>query len=394
MKNLCAQQAGEQLGRCRADHRQYGEEILLTAIIRIRHRVAAVMAMRMRQVQGDFGRRIGRCQALKRFQMRLVHRQDQIEIIEIRGFHVARAQIAHVDAGILQHPRAARIGPLADMVRIHPGRIMAELRFKPAFLDGMAEIGFGGGGTADIARADEENRFFLIHCFHFSRKSGEFPVIPRPNAAGAAPALSQRELSRRMRDRRATKVFMDAIIALRTRRSVKPKELSPGRPTAEELQTILTIATRVPDHGKLTPWRIVILEGEGQKKLGRIAAEQFMQLNPEANDANREFEAARFTRAPLVLCVISTPIESIKAPRWEQELSAGAVCTNILQACHALGYGASWLTEWPAYNPAVASAIGCGIDDRIAGFIYIGGPVQTPPADRERPNLSDVVRAS
>lgn len=184
---------------------------------------------------------------------------------------------------------------------------------------------------------------------------------------------------------------MDALTALQTRRSVKPKELAPGRPTEAELETILQIATRVPDHGKLAPWKIVIIEGEGQKKLGAIAAEQFMKLNPEATQAHYDSEAARFTRAPLVLAVLSTPKESIKAPRWEQEMSAGAVCTNILHACHAMGYGASWLTEWVAFNPAITVALGGDIDTRIAGFVYVGGKVEKLPEDRERPALSNVV---
>lgn len=185
---------------------------------------------------------------------------------------------------------------------------------------------------------------------------------------------------------------MDALTALKTRRSVKPKDLPPGCPSEAELAEILTIGLRVPDHGKLCPWRIVRLEGEGQRKLGEVAAAQFMAMNPDANAQQREHEAQRFQRAPLVLAVLSTPKESPKAPRWEQELSAGAVCTNILHACHALGYGASWLTEWVAFNPAVTVALGGDIDTRIAGFIYIGGKVGAQE-DRERPTLSDVVRS-
>lgn len=185
---------------------------------------------------------------------------------------------------------------------------------------------------------------------------------------------------------------MDALTALKTRRSVKPKELGQGPgPTDEQLQTILHIATRVPDHGKLAPWKIVVLQGQGREKLGAIAAERFAALYPnDATDKHREAERQRFTRAPLVLAVLSTPKESVKAPRWEQEMSAAAVCTNILHACHAMDLGASWLTEWVAFDPVIIRALGGDIETKIAGFIYIGEKVSTPD-DRERPALPDIV---
>lgn len=185
---------------------------------------------------------------------------------------------------------------------------------------------------------------------------------------------------------------MDALTALQTRRSTKPKELGHRAPSATELETILTIATRVPDHGKLAPWRIVLLEGAGRARLGAIAAERFAALYPQdATEKHLEAERQRFTRAPLVLAVLSTPKESAKAPRWEQELSAGAVCTNILHACHALGYGAAWLSEWAAFDPVIIKALGGDIDSKIAGFIHIGDKL-AEPEERERPLLGDVVQ--
>lgn len=184
---------------------------------------------------------------------------------------------------------------------------------------------------------------------------------------------------------------MDALTALKTRRSTKPKEMGPNAPSVAELETILTIATRVPDHGKLAPWKIIVLQGEGRAKLGAIAAQRFAALYPnDATEKHLEVERQRFTRAPLVLAVLSTPKESIKAPRWEQEMSAGAVCTNILHACHALGYGAAWLSEWVGFDPAICEALGGASDDKIAGFIYIGEKL-SEPEDRERPMLNDVV---
>lgn len=184
---------------------------------------------------------------------------------------------------------------------------------------------------------------------------------------------------------------MDAITALKTRRSVKPKELGQGPgPNDEQLNTILAIATRVPDHGKLTPWKILVLRREGQLKLGKIAEQRFTKIYAETNEAQRAFEAARFTRAPLVLAVLSTPKESVKAPRWEQEMSAAAVCMNILHACHAMGIGASWLTEWVAFDPAIVHALGGDSETKIAGFLYLGEKVATPD-DRARPKLTDIV---
>lgn len=187
---------------------------------------------------------------------------------------------------------------------------------------------------------------------------------------------------------------MKAIESLRTRRSVKPKELDDGPgPDKDDLETILEIATRVPDHGKLTPWKILLLKKPGQKKLGDFCAELFKKHNPdiEGEDASIiKHERNRFSRAPLVIAVLSTPKESVKAPVWEQEMSAGAVCMNILHACHALGYGASWLSEWPAFRPEVVKELGGSKTDKIAGFIYIGSKDKTPD-DRDRPKLKDVV---
>ena len=149
---------------------------------------------------------------------------------------------------------------------------------------------------------------------------------------------------------------MHALTPLLTRRSTSVKDMAEPAPSEAELEQILTIATRVPDHGKLAPWRIVILRGEGALKLGAIAADVFAKQNPEATEAQIAAEHTRFTRAPLCLAVISTPKLGTK-PLWEQQLSAGAVCLNILHAAHALGYGGKWLTEWVAYDDAVLSAL-------------------------------------
>ena len=158
---------------------------------------------------------------------------------------------------------------------------------------------------------------------------------------------------------------------LHNRRSVSVKDLKGPAPGKEELEQILTVATRVPDHGKLCPWKIVVLEEKGQRELGALAARLFAAANEEARDAQIAAEEARFARAPLCIAVLSTPKLGTK-PVWEQELSAGAVCMNMLHASHALGYGAKWLTEWVAYDPQIIAALGGSAEDKIAGFIYIG----------------------
>lgn len=180
-----------------------------------------------------------------------------------------------------------------------------------------------------------------------------------------------------------------SLTLLLTRRSTAVKDLALPAPSEAELEQILRVATRVPDHGKLCPWRLVILRGAGALKLGELAAQKFKAQYPDATEAQVAAERHRFARAPLCIAVLSTPKLGTK-PVWEQELSAGAVCTNILHAAHALGYGAKWLTEWVAYDASILAALGGKPDDKIAGFIYLGSKTSETD-DRERPELADVV---
>jgi nitroreductase len=181
------------------------------------------------------------------------------------------------------------------------------------------------------------------------------------------------------------------IAFLSARRSVKPDRLvSPG-PSAEELETILTIASRVPDHKKLAPWRFIVLEGEARARLGEVVAQACVAAEKEPPSHVRlETERTRLMRAPLVIAVISRVTAHRSAPEWEQILSAGAACLNLCLAANALGYGTSWITEWIAYNQAVGAALNLGDGERIAGFIYVGTPMERSE-DRERPALSDIV---
>ncbi|HWK39702.1 MAG TPA: nitroreductase [Hyphomicrobium sp.] len=181
------------------------------------------------------------------------------------------------------------------------------------------------------------------------------------------------------------------ISFLSARRSVKPDRLAAPAPSPEELETIFTIASRVPDHKKLAPWRFIVIEGEARAKLGEVIAEACIAAEKEAPSHVRlETERGRLQRAPMVIAVVSRITQHRSAPEWEQVLSAGAACFNLCLAANALGYGTSWITEWIAYNKAVGAALGLAENERVAGFIYIGTPTEAS-SERERPALADIV---
>jgi nitroreductase len=182
----------------------------------------------------------------------------------------------------------------------------------------------------------------------------------------------------------------DAINLLKTRRSVKPMELRAPGPSAAELESLLTVASRVPDHGKLAPWRFVVFEGDARHKAGDRIAEVFCADNPRASPDQIEFERNRLARAPLVIAVVSRAGPHVKIPEWEQQLSSGASAMSLVFAAHALGYAASWITEWYAYDRRVLDALGLAGNEKIAGFVHIGTPAK-PPEDRPRPDLSAIV---
>ena len=182
----------------------------------------------------------------------------------------------------------------------------------------------------------------------------------------------------------------NAIDLLKSRRSVKPIELNGPGPTAAELATLLTVASRVPDHGKLTPWRFIVFEGDARLTAGEKIAEAFRANRPDATADQVEYERKRLARAPLVIAVISRAGAHVKIPEWEQVLSAGAATTSLVFAAHALGFAASWLTEWYAYDRRVLEALGVKPQERIAGFVHIGRPGK-PSEDRPRPPLDEIV---
>jgi len=182
----------------------------------------------------------------------------------------------------------------------------------------------------------------------------------------------------------------DAIELLKTRRSVKPREMSGPGPSPAELETILTIGARVPDHGKLAPWRFIIFEGDARQRAGEVIAKVFARKNPGAAAADVETERKRLTDAPLVIGIVSFTKPHPKVPAFEQELSAGASVMNIVTAATALGYGACWLTGWFAFDRDVLDGLGLKPDEKLAGFVHIGKPTR-PSEDRPRPVLSEIV---
>lgn len=178
---------------------------------------------------------------------------------------------------------------------------------------------------------------------------------------------------------------------LAARRSVKPDRLSAPGPTPEQLRQILTVGARVPDHKKLTPWRFIVFEGDARKSVGEVFAKacQAEESQPPSH-VRLDMERERFLRAPLVVAVVSSLKPRPGAPEWEQILSAAAVCYNTCLAANALGFGTTWLTEWIAYSKTVREALGLKESERIAGFLYIGQPMEKPE-ERERPVVETLI---
>ncbi|NTA37303.1 nitroreductase family protein [Agrobacterium salinitolerans] len=177
---------------------------------------------------------------------------------------------------------------------------------------------------------------------------------------------------------------------LKVRRSTPALQLAEPGPSKTEIEEILRLAVRVPDHGKLAPWRFVVYRGEERVRMGETALRIALEKNPELDLQQHEAERTRFTRAPVVIAVISTAKPHFKIPEWEQVMSAGAVCLNLIFAANASGFAANWLTEWLAFDSAFLTEIEVGAEEKVAGFIHIGSTT-FPPVERPRPELADVV---
>jgi len=175
---------------------------------------------------------------------------------------------------------------------------------------------------------------------------------------------------------------------LASRRSGKPRDLVAPGPSMAQLTEMVRIAARTPDHGKLAPWRFIIVPDDRRQALADLISNAYLAEKPDAGRLEIEAQVQFATQAPALIVVMSAPKES-KIPLWEQELSAGAVCMNLLHAAHAAGFTGGWLTTWPAFNDTVRDAFG-GADERIAGFVFIGTPSRELE-ERPRPELSDIL---
>lgn len=177
---------------------------------------------------------------------------------------------------------------------------------------------------------------------------------------------------------------------LATRRSGKPRDMVAPGPDEAQLRRILEMAMRVPDHGKLAPWRFVIIPADRRGAFATLILDAYRAEQPDAGplelDPLRQFAE----QAPVMVAVISSPVAHPKIPAWEQQLSAGAVCMNLLTATHAHGYVGGWLTGWAAYNPRVLESLGGREGDRIAGFLFLGSPSRELE-ERPRPAYEAVV---
>jgi len=179
----------------------------------------------------------------------------------------------------------------------------------------------------------------------------------------------------------------DALTRLRRRRSAPAQALVFPGPTPEQIAILLETAARTPDHGKLFPWRFVVIYGPAKSHLVH-ALKPLADL--QADPIKAAAVLAKLANPPVTVMVVSVPIEGHKVPVWEQQLSAGAVCMNLEHAADAMGFSASWITDWYAYDPAVRPLLGLKDGERVAGFIHIG-TLTEGPAERPRPDMTSIV---
>ena len=185
----------------------------------------------------------------------------------------------------------------------------------------------------------------------------------------------------------ATRPSADMRKSLALRRSTSKRGLIAPGPSSDALDDLLTVATRVPDHRRLAPWRFLVFEGADRQAFNDKAVEIQKQETPEASEAMLADTASYFTRAPVVVAVISSPDPNHKTPVWEQELSCGALCFNLLLAANASGWAGCWLSEWIAFSPGINELLGLTEHERIAGYIYLG-TAKDHPQERLRPDIS------
>lgn len=179
---------------------------------------------------------------------------------------------------------------------------------------------------------------------------------------------------------------MNLLTALDLRRSTPSRLLGEPAPDPDQLQRLLVAASRVPDHGKLVPWRFLLIQGDTRQVLGDLLASRTLERDPQASPAVVEKDRMRFQFAPLIVTVIGRLTPGHKVPEQEQLLSGGAVCFALLQAAQGMGFGAQWLTGWAAYDPAITQRLGLAANETVLGFIHIGTPKEAAP-ERDRPDV-------
>jgi nitroreductase len=177
---------------------------------------------------------------------------------------------------------------------------------------------------------------------------------------------------------------------LTTRRSMPAFQMCEPGPSKQDVEQMLRLASRVPDHGKLAPWRFIVFSGAERQRISLELAAIAKANKPDLSEEMIKVEETRFTRAPVVIAVVSKAAPHFKIPEWEQLMSAGAVCLNLLMAANAHGFVSNWLTEWMAYDERAYPIIGVEPGEKVAGFIHIGS-TDFPVTERPRPELSDIV---
>lgn len=174
----------------------------------------------------------------------------------------------------------------------------------------------------------------------------------------------------------------ETLALLARRRSSKVGHLIAPAPSSAEIDALIHLAARVPDHGKLGPWRFVVFEGDGALRAGDKLA-QVIAGDPGVDEGRLAHTRTLIARGPACVMVVSTAAPHPKIPEWEQQLSAGAVAFSLLVSAHAMGYAGCWLTEWPTYDARARAALGLAEDERIAGFVYLG-TAREPASERIR----------
>ncbi|MGQ3214855.1 MAG: nitroreductase family protein [Shinella sp.] len=186
------------------------------------------------------------------------------------------------------------------------------------------------------------------------------------------------------------KTEIKLIDYLSTRRSIPAFQMGEPGPSKDVVEEMLTLASRVPDHGKLAPWRFIVYRGEERRRISEELAKIAIGDRPDLSDEMVKVENTRLTRAPVVVAVVSRAAPHFKIPEWEQLMSAGAVCLNLVMAANAHGFASNWLTEWYAFDPRAYAILGVNEGEKVAGFIHIGTPT-VPPTERPRPELAEIV---